>query len=60
MSIWQNVTYSETNTLRKMSDPRTVVQWLTWPSGKKSLETLSQKVTQHKVSQRFSDFTSAV
>jgi len=29
------VTYPETITLRKISGPRTVVQQLMWPSGKK-------------------------
>ena len=33
--IWWNVTHPETTTLRKMSDPRTVVWELLWPSDKK-------------------------
>ena len=33
--IWQNATYAETMTLRKMSGPRIVPQWLMWPTDKK-------------------------
>jgi len=32
---WQNITYPETATLRKMSGPRHVLYYLMWPSDKK-------------------------